>query len=206
MNGRKSFKTSRHSNKHFSLRPKAFIFIDKKTGTTRFEVKADAGGSLPGDEAVSLLVMQCLMRNQMPDEFAVMVPAGENLLDGLRQRARKLIHACTVIEASIQLTVRQKEVLRGIQQILSNKAIGMKLNLSERTVKFHVSGLLAKFNVNGRMGLMHKANDLLSAVNLHTRVEPPQLDAGEERGGGQEIRVSSGRLVHINALERRSRG
>ena len=29
MNGQKSFKTSRHSNKHFSLRPKAFIFIER---------------------------------------------------------------------------------------------------------------------------------------------------------------------------------
>jgi hypothetical protein len=39
MNARKSFKTSRHSNKRFSLRLNAFIFIDKKTGTNRFKVK-----------------------------------------------------------------------------------------------------------------------------------------------------------------------
>jgi predicted ArsR family transcriptional regulator len=40
---------------------------------------------------------------------------------------------------------------------LANKEIACELNLSERTVKFHVSSLLAKFKVHSRMELMREA-------------------------------------------------
>jgi hypothetical protein len=39
----------------------------------------------------------------------------------------------------------------------ANKEIAATLNLSERTVKFHVSSLLAKFRVRGRMELVREA-------------------------------------------------
>ncbi len=206
MNGRKRFKKGHGAGKDFSIHPKTFMFIDKRTGAQRFEVKADADGSMPVDEAISLLVVHCLMRNQTPNDFKVMVPAEEKHLDGLRQRARKLIHACPLIQASFQLTSRQQEVLRGVQQGLSNKEIGTALNLSERTVKFHVSALLLKFDVAGRMGLIVRANDLVSTVGVPTGVDSPQLRAGEEQGAGQEFRNSKERLVQMNLLERRSRG
>jgi DNA-binding CsgD family transcriptional regulator len=206
MTGRKDFKISRRDEKEFSVHPKAFIFIDKRTGTQRFEVKANADGSIPIDEAVSLLVVHCLMRNQGPNDFAVMVLAGENLLDDLRPRARKLIHACPSIQASLQLTCRQQEVIRGVQQGLSNKEIGKKLNLSERTVKFHISALFVKFDVAGRMGLMRKATDLLSAEKIPTGVELPRFGAVEGPALGQENRILRESLVQVNALERRSRG
>jgi len=42
---------------------------------------------------------------------------------------------------------------------LANKEIAANLNLSERTVKFHVSSLLAKFRVRaGRMELVREAS------------------------------------------------
>jgi len=204
MNDRRGFKNSRRDEKEFLVHPKAFLFIDKGTGMQRFEVKANADGSIPIDEVVSLLVVHCLMRNQAPNDFEVMVLAGENLLDGIRTRARKLIHACPSIHPSFLLTSRQQEVFRGVQQGLSNKEIGKTLNLSERTVKFHVSSLLVKFEVAGRMGLMRKATDLLSTGRVPAGVEPLQLGAGEERGVEQELRVSRESLVQMNALERRS--
>src|SRR3977135_3828480 len=120
MNGRRGFKISRRDGKEFSVQPKAFIFIDKRTGTHRFEVKANADGSIPIDEAVSLLVVHCLMRNQGPNDFGVMVSAGENLTADLGPRARKLIHACPSIQASLHLTSRKQEVLRGVNQDLSD--------------------------------------------------------------------------------------
>jgi hypothetical protein len=40
---------------------------------------------------------------------------------------------------------------------LANKEIAATLNLSERTVKFHVSSLLTKFRVRGRMELVREA-------------------------------------------------
>jgi hypothetical protein len=39
---------------------------------------------------------------------------------------------------------------------LANKEIAASLNLSERTVKFHVSSLLTKFRVRGRMELLRE--------------------------------------------------
>ena len=51
----------------------------------------------------------------------------------------------------------------------SNKEIGSQLNICERTVKFHVSGLLAKFNVRDRAGLVREATiGLLPKNDLQT--------------------------------------
>ena len=206
MISRKRFKIRHRAEKDFLVQPKTFVFIDKRTGTQRFVVKANANGKMPVDEAISLLVVHCLMRNQMPKDFSVMVSAGENLLDGLRLRARKLIHACPSIQASFQLTSRQQEVFHGVQQGLSNKEIGKNLNLSERTVKFHLSALFVKFDVGGRMGLMRKSSDMLSVVKGPTGVELPQIGSGEDHAVAQEIGISRESLAQMNALERRSRG
>jgi two-component system, NarL family, nitrate/nitrite response regulator NarL len=46
-----------------------------------------------------------------------------------------------------QLTDRQIEVLRLIERGLSNKEIGLALNLSEKTVKVHVTGIFRALNV-----------------------------------------------------------
>ncbi len=55
------------------------------------------------------------------------------------------------------MTRREEEVLSGLMKSLANKEIAANLNLSERTVKFHVSSLLAKFRVRGRMELVREA-------------------------------------------------
>ena len=55
-------------------------------------------------------------------------------------------------------------MLASLLQSLSNKEIGDKLNISERTVKFHVSNLLAKFSVQRRADLiLHSFQSNLSA-------------------------------------------
>ncbi len=46
MNDRRGFKISRRDEKEFSVHPKPFIFIDKRTGTHRFEVKANVSSLL----------------------------------------------------------------------------------------------------------------------------------------------------------------
>jgi DNA-binding NarL/FixJ family response regulator len=51
------------------------------------------------------------------------------------------------------LSRRQQEILEKLARNLSNKEIAHELNISERTVKFHVSNLLEKFQVRGRMEL-----------------------------------------------------
>jgi hypothetical protein len=55
-------------------------------------------------------------------------------------------------------------------QNLSNKEIATKLNVSVRTVKFHVSTLLEKFEVRGRVDLMLEAAEFLPIEGVHKRV------------------------------------
>ncbi|MEM8808576.1 MAG: response regulator transcription factor [Cyanobacteria bacterium P01_G01_bin.38] len=48
------------------------------------------------------------------------------------------------------LTPREIEVLDQLAQGLSNKAIAKRLNISEHTVKFHISALFSKLNATSR--------------------------------------------------------
>jgi DNA-binding NarL/FixJ family response regulator len=48
------------------------------------------------------------------------------------------------------LTPREQEVLRLMSAGLGNKGIAGKLKISEHTVKFHISSILGKLNVNSR--------------------------------------------------------
>jgi len=48
------------------------------------------------------------------------------------------------------LTARETEVLQLIARGLANKQVALKLNISEHTVKFHLSSLYAKLNVSSR--------------------------------------------------------
>lgn len=188
----------------FSVHPRTFIFFDKLTGTQRFEVAANRDGSMPADHAASLLAVQCLVRGKMPHDFMVMIAAGENLLDGLDRRALKLIHAGQEVHlAAVTLTCRQKEVLRAILQSFCNKEIATKLNVTERTVKFHVSALLTKFEVAGRVALTRRVTDLLSAGKIFIGLEAPPF-AGSEESVPVPV-LSREDHVHLVPLKRVSR-
>lgn len=58
------------------------------------------------------------------------------------------------VETSAELSRREQEVLDSLLENLANKEIATKLNISERTVKFHVSNLLSKFGVRRRADLI----------------------------------------------------
>src|SRR5262245_28289750 len=53
-----------------------------------------------------------------------------------------------------RLSRREKEVLEALLENLSNKEIASRLNMSERTDKFHVSNLLAKYGARRRADLI----------------------------------------------------
>jgi two-component system nitrate/nitrite response regulator NarL len=57
-------------------------------------------------------------------------------------------------DTTADLSRREQEVLNSLLENLANKEIGNKLNISERTVKFHVSNLLSKFGVRRRADLI----------------------------------------------------
>jgi DNA-binding NarL/FixJ family response regulator len=134
-----------------------YLFHEKSTGTARFHVEAGPDGKLSLDHAAGLLAMHCMVRGQCPSDYLIMVPAAPENLHELTEKAQKLLEAGHSVKASVKLTRREEEVLGGILRSLANKEIACELNLSERTVKFHVSSLLSKFKVRGRMELMREA-------------------------------------------------
>jgi DNA-binding NarL/FixJ family response regulator len=64
--------------------------------------------------------------------------------------AARLIREVRAPETSEALTDRETEVLRALAQGLANKEIGRRLDISEKTVKTHVSSVLAKLGVRSR--------------------------------------------------------
>jgi DNA-binding CsgD family transcriptional regulator len=205
MKGQKNLTTIYSTNHDFTIHPKAFVFFDKKTGTQRFEVKANADGSMPVNHVASLLAVHCVTRGQTPKDFGVVVAAGEDLLDGLGMRAKKLIQDCQMFQSPVQLTRRESEVLHEVLQVSSNKEIADKAHISVRTVKFHISALLAKFGVASRMELMRKTVDLFPEEKNSIEANSPLLVGDLEPGSGQGGRNPGEEWVHLTDLERRSR-
>jgi DNA-binding CsgD family transcriptional regulator len=162
---------SRHTAAaHSGMHAQRFVFFDRKTGMRRFEVKAADDGTLPEDQAASLLAIQCIARQRDPRDFNVMVAFSEDLVGGVVGRAKQLIRSCAQAKLPVPLSRRQHQVLGGaVAQNLSNKEIAGQLNVSVRTVKFHVSALLEKFEVAGRVDLMLEAADLMSRQAWYRR-------------------------------------
>lgn len=71
----------------------------------------------------------------------------DSILNGSHTRRLKA-------DTSADLSRREQEVLNSLLENMANKEIGNKLNISERTVKFHVSNLLSKFGVRRRADLI----------------------------------------------------
>ncbi len=135
-----------------------YLFYEKQSGVAHFEVTADREGRLPVEQAACLLAMHCMVRGQSPEDYVVMVEADHSHTEGLLERAQTLLQAGQAVKSEVKVTRREEEVLRGILRGFANKEIAGDLNLSERTVKFHVSSLLSKFRVRGRMELVREAS------------------------------------------------
>ena len=66
------------------------------------------------------------------------------------QAAARLMQAVSTPESPEALTERETEVLRLMAQGQANKEIAHSLNISEKTVKVHVSNILSKLGVQSR--------------------------------------------------------
>ncbi len=157
----KVIRRSEHPQQLTNSRPAflrdVFFFYEKSTGVAHFHVDAGPEGRFPVDLAAGLLAMHCMVRGQSTSDYVVMVQAEDEVLEGLNEKADKLLEAGKSVRSQVKLTRREEEVLSGLMKSLANKEIANNLNLSERTVKFHVSSLLAKFRVRGRMELVREA-------------------------------------------------
>src|SRR5258707_11987208 len=155
---RKRNNSKQLSNSRQAYPRDVYFFYEKNTGIAHFHVEAGADGGFPVDQAAGLLAMHCMVRGQSPSDYVVMVQAADELLEGLTEKAIKLLEAGKSVRSQVKLTRREEEVLSGLMKSLANKENASNLNLSERTIKFHVSSLLAKFNVRGRMELVREAS------------------------------------------------
>ena len=151
-----------------------FYFCEKAGGAMRFLVSGSVDGRLPLERAASLLAMHCLMSGQPPSEYRVMVPAGTEITRAVAAQAEELLQAGRAIALPVELSRREHKVFRGILQNLANKEIADLLCLSERTVKYYVSSLLAKFGVQSRGGVMRKAMGMFAPPDFapsHTSIK-----------------------------------
>jgi DNA-binding CsgD family transcriptional regulator len=204
MKSRKSLTAIHNADQVFTVHPKAFVFFDRKTGTQRFEVKANADGSMPVNQVASLLALHCVTRGQTPKDFGVVVAAGEDLLNGLGIHANKLIQECQMFQSPVRLTRRQEEVLHMVLRNHSNKEIAGMANVSVRTVKFHISSLLGKFDVANRLGLMQKTVDLFPQEMNSDEPAVPVLVANPKSSSSQGGGIAGNGRVRMTELERRS--
>jgi len=206
MNRKSALSNGRSVRQSNGVQP-VFVFCEKETGAARFQVKAGDNGTLPLDEAASLLAMHCLVRGQSPSDYQVLVKAAGTLFDRVTARARQLLEAGRAIACPVGLSRREKQVLDGVLENLANKEIASRLSISERTVKFHVSALFSKFKVRNRIELMRKTPGFLStpaalAEDTPSKAEPisPSVDRSNrpiaplDRRGGRVVRMP-GRLL-----------
>lgn len=116
-----------------------------------FSVEAEEDGTPPIERAAGLLAMHSLAAHRAPDEYTMTADADICAARAIAGRARnEILLTRRAVGCGDRLTRREMQVLRGVEEMLSNKEIGARLNIAERTVKFHVSSLLLKFGVRGR--------------------------------------------------------
>jgi two-component system, NarL family, response regulator LiaR len=93
-----------------------------------------------------------LLKNVQPQELARAVrlaDAGETLIDpAVAARLVEAVAEGNADEPDHQLTPREQEVLDLIARGFSNKRIALELRVAEKTVKTHVSHVLAKLGVS----------------------------------------------------------
>jgi DNA-binding NarL/FixJ family response regulator len=103
------------------------------------------------------LIALDVMRDQLPRAIDALasggfwVPRGllATFVDSVITRSRQSSRP-----VGTEISRREQDIVDGLLLNLSNKEIANKLNISERTVKFHVSNLLTKFNVQRRADLI----------------------------------------------------
>lgn len=138
-----------------------FVFCDKTTGVSQFRAESEAGLESAVERIAGLLAMQCLVRGQEPQDFEVMVPAQGILVERLVSRAQALLEEGRAVACPGSLSPRQKEILYSVLRNKANKEIASVLNITVRTVKFHISALLSKFGVENRLELARRAAGFL---------------------------------------------
>lgn len=149
-----------------------FVFCEKTTGVAQFRA-GSVGESGPSmDRVAGLFAMQCLVRGYNPEDFVVLVPAQHEFVGELVSRAKELLEEGRSVAGPSDLSPRQREVLQSVLCNRANKEIASTLNITVRTVKFHISTLLSKFGVENRAELARRAAGLLQPLDVQASPNP----------------------------------
>lgn len=118
------------------------------------EVKVVALTSFAGQDlvlpAVRAGVAGYLLKDVGPAELADALRAARGGGSPLHPQVAATVMASVTAQAEDPLTPREREVLRLLARGLSNRLIARELALAEKTVKAHVSAILAKLGVADR--------------------------------------------------------
>jgi DNA-binding NarL/FixJ family response regulator len=166
---RVSQRSAEQEKKHEVDSPKPLVFCDKSSGIAQFRAEPNGDTNHSVERVAGLLAMQCLIRGRDPGDFVILVPAERALVGRLITRAKEILEEGRAVAGPASLSPRQSEILHSVICNRANKEIAAKLNITVRTVKFHVSSLLNKFGVDNRGELARRAAGLLTH-------EPPKQE------------------------------
>ena len=100
------------------------------------------------------------LRGGLPDDFEVVAEVAT------LAEARQVVDVDAYLIAPVQapddgaveaLTARELEVMNGLADGLSNKAIAARLGISDETVKFHLSAIFGKLQATNRTDAVRQA-------------------------------------------------
>jgi DNA-binding CsgD family transcriptional regulator len=163
--------------------PNTFVFCERTTGMAQFRAESNVDVDCTIERTAALLAMQCLVRGQNPSDFEIMMPADRSFASRLHARAEELLEQGRAVAGPASLSPRQREILNAVLCNHANKEIATRLNISVRTVKFHISSLLSKFGVENRAELARRAAGFLRPM-LQELQTPYLLRSGAGGGSG----------------------
>jgi DNA-binding NarL/FixJ family response regulator len=118
-----------------------YIFALLKAGANGYILKT-------ADSAQLIQAVRAVHRGESPLDPAVMQTVVQQVAAGRPVGARGTVET---------LTDREIEILRLVAQGLTNRAIGLALGISDRTVQGHLANIYGKLNVSSRTEAVTKA-------------------------------------------------
>ena len=159
------------------------MFCERSTGAAQFRAESTADLNCTVERMASLLAMQCLVRGTDPDDFEILVAAESSFASRLQTRAKELLEEGRAVASPSCLSSRQQEILHSVIRNQANKEIASKLNITVRTVKFHISSLLSRFGVENRAELARRAAGFLRPAMDRVSREPVSEGSGRRPFG-----------------------
>lgn len=166
---------------------KFFVFCEKTGSKAQFQADTACDVNNAVERMAGLLAIQCLVKGHDPDDFVVLVPADSTLSGRMLSRAKQLLHEGRAALDPPSLSPRQSEILHSVIRNQANKEIASRLNITVRTVKFHISSLLNKFGVENRGELARRASGLMASIHTESS------GSSSANTSGRDVRVDGAR-------------